>query len=116
MNGPLLKLNGATVYMVNSAKETMDLWRDYSGERFDAILVSDDLEDMDYLEFTEWFRSQNSEKAKKIPIFLLAGKTKSDAIQMGLETGINSVLFRPINLKQLRSILDMVTGQIWKKN
>lgn len=108
LTGPILKLNGASVDMANSGMEGVNLWASYPEGYFDAILVESTLADMDYLEFTEMFRMQKAKGAGEVLIIALVDNVNQENIKAGMQLGINAVLGKPLNLKRLKHILDVI--------
>lgn len=109
LTGPLLRLNGALVDIAYSGKEAVELWASYPEGAFHAILVEGNLADMDYLEFAEMFRSQRRARAQQIPILVLMNGARQDTIQESMKVGINAILNSPLELKRLKSILDVLS-------
>jgi PAS domain S-box-containing protein len=115
LNGPLLRLHGAWVETASGGKEAMELWLNYPPKRFDAVLLDGNLADMDFLEFTEWFRKQDTREKKQIPIIVLAGGVRQDVLQTSMLSGVNVIMPKTIDIKRLKNVLDMLTGAIWNK-
>ena len=110
MLGPHLRLYGAQVDMAGSGEEGIRIWSGYSPHYFDAILLEGELPDMDYLEFAQILRAQNSGDSSTIPIFALTEGMGQQETKESMQKGINAVLGKNLDPERLKKILD-----IWKK-
>lgn len=106
LTGPILKLHGAQVDVAGSGKEAIKLWQSYPEGTFQGVVVVGNLEDMDYLTFTEKFRKLKRESATKIPIIICTNRARLSAGPDDIRAGINAILNRPLDVKRLKKVLD----------
>lgn len=63
-----------------SGKEGLELWTGYPDGAFNAIILDGNPVDMDFLEFTDMFRSQVRRSAATMPILVLADGVSQDVV------------------------------------
>lgn len=109
--GPKLRVKNAQVDTAASGKEGIQRWRGYSPHYFDAIIVEEELSDMDYLGFTEMLRSQETEDAKTIPILAVTDSVGQQRMQEGMCRGVNAVIGRTMDFGRLKQMLDILVKE-----
>lgn len=100
-----LRLSKAQTDVAGSGQDGIRLWSGYSPNYFDAILVEEELPDMNYLEFTELLRSQGTGDCGSIPVFAMVEGIGQEEIQDGIRRGVNAVIGNPPNLRRLDQFL-----------
>ena len=107
--GPMLKVRGAQVDIAYSGKEGLELWTGYPDGAFNAIILDGNPVDMDFLEFTDMFRSQVRRSAATMPILVLADGVSQDVVVESMRFGINAILPSDPELERLVLVLKAVT-------
>ena len=105
----LLKVRGAQVDIAYSGKEGLELWTGYPDGAFNAIILDGNPVDMDFLEFTDMFRSQVRRSAATMPILVLADGVSQDVVVESMRFGINAILPSDPELERLVLVLKAVT-------
>ncbi len=105
VTGSRLRLSRAQIDVAGSGQEAIQLWSGYSPGYFDAILVDGELPDMDYLEFTELLRGQDTGDCRTIPVFAMTEEISQEEIRDGICKGVNAVIEKPPNLRRLEQFL-----------
>lgn len=108
LRGPLLKLHGAHLDMAESGKEGMDLWLSYPANTFDVIILNNDLGDMDFLEFTEMFRSKIR---YKVPILVMFDGVRPDTVRESMRSGVNAFISETFDLVRLKKIFEVLVDK-----
>ena len=108
LRGPLLKLHGAHLDMAESGKEGMDLWLSYPANTFDVIILNNDLGDMDFLEFTEMFRSKIR---YKVPILVMFDGVRPDTVRESMRSGVNAFISETFDLTRLKKIFEVLVDK-----
>ena len=108
LHGPMLRLNGAQVEPASNSEEAKKIWQDYPKGKFHAILVNGNRVDKKVFELVKWFRSQEGEEAKNIPIFVFADDIGQDIVRESMRVGINSILPCSVDLKRLKKVFEMM--------
>lgn len=109
---PLLRVNGAMVYTATSGEEAEKLLNKFDSGLLSAILVDRELEDMDCYEFARRIKYTSNKNLRKIPIIEMLEGIQSNDVKMGLVSGINATISKPINLARLAVIMESLQGKM----
>jgi PAS domain S-box-containing protein len=107
LSGAVLQLRGARADVAAGGVEALKLLKTYRNNVPDAILVEENLGDMDCLEFAEQFRKLKCSAAKTVLIIGIVDEVSQEIIQAGMKIGINGWLDDPSDLKRLHLMLEM---------
>lgn len=109
---PLLRVNGAMVYTASSGEEAEKLLNKFDSGLLSAILVDRELEDMDCYEFARRIKYTSNQNLRKIPVIEMLEGIQSNDVKMGLVSGINAAISKPINLARLAMIMESLQGKM----
>ena len=109
---PLLRVNGAMVYTATSGEKAEELLNKFDSGLLSAILVDRELEDMDCYEFARRIKYTSNKNLRKIPIIEMLEGIQSNDVKMGLVSGINATISKPINLARLAVIMESLQGKM----
>lgn len=109
---PLLRVNGAMVYTASSGEEAEKLLNKFDSGLLSAILVDRELEDMDCYEFARRIKYTSNQNLRKIPVIEMLEGIQSNDVKMGLVSGINATISKPINLARLAMIMESLQGKM----
>lgn len=109
---PLLRVNGAMVYTASSGEEAEKLLNKFDSGLLSAILVDRELEDMDCYEFARRIKYTSNQNLRKIPVIEMLEGIQSNDVKMGLVSGINATISKPINLARLAVIMESLQGKM----
>lgn len=97
----LLKMNGLQVAQAVNGKEAVDAFSQSSPCEYDIVLMDVQMPVMDGIEATKAIRSLDREDARQVPIIALTGSVADEEMEEALKAGMNAVLPKPLQLKQL---------------
>lgn len=106
LTAPLLQVNGAKVYAVSSGEEGIRLLDKFDSGIISVILVDRELPDMNCYEFAKKVKYTKNHRMRKIPIIEMLDGIQSDDTRLGLTSGINSVISKPMNLARLAAMIE----------
>lgn len=109
---PLLRVNGAMVYTAASGEEAEELLNKFDSGLLSAILVDRELEDMDCYEFARRIKYTSNQNLRRIPIIEMLEGIQTNDVKMGLVSGINATISKPINLARLAVIMESLQGKM----
>ncbi len=93
------------VTVVSDGEEALHL---LSRENFDLVLMDVSMPNLDGLEATRRYRER--ERGSRTPIIALTAHSRREDRERCLEAGMDAVLTKPIDLKQLEEVIVSVTG------
>jgi CheY-like chemotaxis protein len=97
----ILTLCGWRSETAGTGREAVQKWKEGN---FDLILMDLQMPEMNGLEATRQIRE--TEEGKKIRILGLTGHTHRELIEECLAAGMDKVLIKPLQIKELRSAID----------
>lgn len=103
---PLLRVNGARVFVVSSGEEGIRLMNRFMLGTITAILVERQLPDMNCYEFARKIKYTQNHSLRKVPVIEMADELQTDDTRSALTSGINAVLNKPVNLSRLAAVID----------
>lgn len=112
MTGALLKINGANLEMAESGRRGFRMWENNIMEPYSVVLIDSGVQDIGYMKLAEMIRERESVRSKRVPIVILGDNFLAENIKSGYHVGINSFLPRPLNLKKLQQVLQVIEGGI----
>lgn len=114
LTAPLLRVNGAKVYVASNGAEASDLLDEFNAGIISAILVDQELEDMNCYEFARKIKYTPGNNIRKIPIIVMTERIQSGDTREALVNGINASISKPIKLKKLVRIIESFQGKMWR--
>lgn len=112
LTAPLLRVNGAKVYVASNGEEASDLLDEFNAGIISAILVDQELEDMNCYEFARKIKYTPGNHIRKIPLIVMTEGIQSGDTREGLVSGINASISKPIKLKKLVRIIESFQGKM----
>ncbi len=106
LTAPLLQVNGAKVYLASSGKDALHLLEEFNTGVITAILADRELVDMTCYEFARKCRYTKANTFRKIPIIEMVDGIRNEDVHIGLMSGINAYIYKPINFSRLVTILE----------
>ncbi len=101
----LLELQDAKITRVENGKEAVDIFNETVPGTYNAILMDIRMPVMNGLDATRAIRALNREDAKTIPIIAMTANSFGEDCDAATEAGMTNYLSKPINIKQLYSVL-----------
>ncbi len=101
----LLELQDATITRVENGKEAVAIFSENAPNTFHAILMDIRMPVMNGLDATRAIRALNHADAKTIPIIAMTANSFGEDCDAATKAGMTNYLSKPINLKQLYSVL-----------
>lgn len=112
LTAPLLRVNGAVVYTASRGAEAIELLDKFHAGIISVILVDRELEDMDCYEFAKKIKLNASQSKRRLPLIAMLEGIRSEDTKLGLMSGINASINKPINVKKLVSIIENLQGKM----
>lgn len=103
---PLLRVNGARVFVVSSGEEGVRLLNRFTIGTITAILVERELPDMNCYEFARQVKYTQNHNLRKLPVIEMAEELQMDDTRSALTSGINAVVNKPVNLSHLSAVIE----------
>lgn len=100
------------VYTAASGEEAEELLNKFDSGLLSAILVDRELEDMDCYEFARRIKYTSNQNLRRIPIIEMLEGIQTNDVKMGLVSGINATISKPINLARLAVIMESLQGKM----
>ena len=101
----LLNNLGISADYVSNGREAMNRYCE-EPDRYTAILMDCEMPDMDGFEATRRIRAfEASQQLPAVPVFALTAHTRENTHRLCMESGMNKVLIKPINLDELSNSL-----------
>lgn len=94
-----------SVAEVENSREAVDYLEDFLNE---VIMLLVDIHQMEEDEYRIMCYMKERDKAKQIPIFMIADKEEQDAIELGYQSGAAEIIERPF----VRSIIEKRAGNV----
>ena len=82
-----------------------------SDQDFDFIIMDISMPEQDGLDAARWIRDLNDRKRKDLPIFALTSFSSEEHTKEILEAGFNAHLVKPLQLENLKALLDKYFGK-----
>lgn len=98
----LLKQTEVNIKSVRSGKECIECARE---ERFDIILLDHMMPGMNGIETLHFLNSMEDNQCKGIPVIAMTANAISGAREMYLEAGFSDYISKPVNSKELETML-----------
>lgn len=98
----VLESQGATAVVFNRAKPALE-WLQANHVRCDLVLMDLQMPEMDGIEAIDWIR--NKLQLADLPIYAFTAGVLQSVLERVFAVGVNDVLYKPVNLQQLVSIL-----------
>lgn len=112
LTAPLLRVNGAKVYVASNGAEASDFLDEFNAGIISAILVDQELEDMTCYEFAKKIKYAPGNTIRKIPLIVMTETVQSGDTREALLSGINASISKPIKLKRLVRIIESLQGKM----
>ncbi|MCM1245889.1 MAG: PAS domain S-box protein [Roseburia sp.] len=112
LTAPLLRANGAKVYVASSGAEASALLDEFNTGIISAILADQELTDMNCYEFARKIRYTSGNKLREIPLIVMTEAIQSTDTRESLISGINASISKPIKLKKLVRIIESFQGKM----
>ncbi len=106
LTAPLLRANGADVYVAATGGEAIELLKRYASSGITAVLMDKELTDMTCYELARKLRDTKNYHLRRIPIIEMMSGIQSGDVRLGLTSGINATIHKPVNLSRLILILE----------
>lgn len=103
---PLLRVNGAKVYVAATGEEAINLLNEFETGTITAILVDRELSDMNCYEFAKKIKYTRKNIIRRIPVIEMLEGIQTDDTRISLISGINAIIYKPINLSKLLMIIE----------
>ena len=82
-----------------------------SDQEFDFIIMDISMPEQDGLDAARWIRDLNDRKRKDLPIFALTSFSSEEHTKEILEAGFNAHLVKPLELENLKALLEKYFGK-----
>ena len=102
----LLEMEGYNVITAMDGKEAIDLFSSYEEFKIRIILMDIRMPVMDGLMATKEIRKLNRPDAALVPIYAMSANAFTEDIQLSLDSGMNGHLSKPINIKEVLSVVE----------
>lgn len=99
----MLEGAGAIVTVANNGREALDILAQYQGD-FHAVLMDIQMPVMDGLEATRKIRAHK--QWQSLPVIAMTANASTDHRKLGLETGMDAYLTKPVDVDQLFNTLN----------
>lgn len=104
---PLLRVNGAKVYAASTGEEAIALLNEFEMGIITTILVDRELTDMNCYEFAKKIKyTTRNNIMRRIPVIEMLEGIQTDDTKISLMSGINAIIYKPINLSKLVMIIE----------
>lgn len=111
MTAPILRVNGAMVYTAANGCEAEQLLNRFDSGILSAILVDRELEDMNCYEFARRIKYTTNHIIRELPIIMMLDGIESEDVKMGLLSGVNATISKPVNINKLKTIMENLQGK-----
>ena len=101
----VLTVHGASTETAVNGREAVELFRQSGPRYYDAILMDVKMPEMDGLEAAETIRALGRPDAVEIPIVAMTANAFDEDIKRSLQAGMNAHLTKPLDAKQLCTVL-----------
>ncbi len=102
----ILTTEGFKVTMAENGQVAVDLFKNSKINEFDVILMDGQMPVMNGFEASQAIRNLPREDAKKIRIFACTANTLADEREQALQHGMNGLIPKPIDVKELLKLLN----------
>lgn len=96
--------------IVSNGKEAVEIWKK-GAEAFDFILMDIQMPVMDGLTATKVIRSEDSDKAQKIPIIAMTANAMAGDEEKSLKAGMNAHITKPLDVEEMKNCIHHWTSK-----
>ncbi len=106
LTASLLRVNGAKVYVAEKGEDAMEMINNLQEGVISMILVDKELSDMNCYEFARRVRFTSNRTIRRIPIIQMLDGIQTSDTRLGLTSGINALIHKPVNVMKLVTIVE----------
>nr|MBP3599357.1 PAS domain-containing protein [Eubacterium sp.] len=106
LTASLLRINGAKVYTAESGEVALEMIEKLQVGAISFIMVDKELSDMSCYEFARRVKHTEDVTLRRTPIIEMLDGIQTDDTRLGLTSGINALIYKPINVAKLMTIMD----------
>ncbi len=106
LTASLLRVNGAKVYVAESGAKALEMIHSLQIGTISLVLIDKELSDMTCYEFARRFKYMAHPAIRQTPIIEMLAGIQTEDTRLGLTSGINALIHKPVNVAKLATMLE----------